>query len=179
MNSLPISLILLPALSWVVLSDLLYRRIGNRLVLALLVAWMGVAIWMALSGKPGWQSDIVTGVLVGCAVLVIGYLLFVMRWMGAGDAKLMAVLCLWLGHDAYVFLMATSLAGGVLALGLPLLRHVEKVMALFVLRLAGWFPHLGLAMPVALSDEAMHMRQGIPYGLAIAAGAGIVLWLGL
>ena len=40
------ALVLPPALLWTVLSDLLYRRIANRLVLALLAAWTVHTAWM-------------------------------------------------------------------------------------------------------------------------------------
>lgn len=170
--SLP-SIILLPALAWVVVSDLLYRRISNRLVLALLVAWVAYAGWTLAQGNPALRASLTTGILAGAGVLVAGYCLFAMRWMGAGDAKLMAVLCLWLGEHTFVFLIVTALAGGAMALALPLLRAVERALALFLMRINVWLSGLVIPTPHALRDEPM---QGIPYGLAIACGAVFVLW---
>ncbi|MEN4921041.1 prepilin peptidase [Achromobacter spanius] len=170
--SLP-SIILLPALAWVVLSDLLYRRISNRLVLALLLIWVAYAGWVLWQGNPALRSSLTTGIVAGAGVLVAGYCLFAMRWMGAGDAKLMAVLCLWLGEHTFVFLIVTALAGGVMALALPLLRALERAMAMSLMRLNGWLSSLVIPTPHALRDEPM---QGLPYGLAIACGAVFVLW---
>ncbi|MET0268741.1 MAG: prepilin peptidase [Duganella sp.] len=167
-------LVLLPALLWVVLSDLLYRRIANRLVLALLFLWALHMIWMVRVGygESAWD-DTAPGLLAATLVLVLGYLLFAMRWVGAGDVKLMAVLCLWLGDQSFAFLIITSLCGGMLALALPLLRSMEMVLALLVVRLQNMLPGGPWALPMALREQSPH---GIPYGLAIAAGAGFALY---
>lgn len=170
--SLP-SIILLPALAWVVVSDLLYRRISNRLILTLLLTWVVYAGWTLMQGNDAMRASLLTGVLAGAGVLVAGYFLFAMRWMGAGDAKLMAVLCLWLGEHTFVFLIVTALAGGVLALSLPLLRMLERTLALSLLRLADWLPGLVIPTPHALQENP---TPGIPYGLAIACGAVYMLW---
>lgn len=170
--SLP-SIVLLPALAWVVVSDLLYRRISNRLILALLLTWAVYAGWVLMQGNAALRVSLLTGVLASAGVLLAGYWLFAMRWMGAGDAKLMAVLCLWLGEQTFVFLIVTALAGGVLALGLPLLRMLERTLALSLVRLNTWLSNLVIPTPHALREEPV---QGIPYGLAIACGAVFVLW---
>ncbi|SOE47331.1 Type IV prepilin peptidase TadV/CpaA [plant metagenome] len=173
MNATLASIVLLPALAWVVVSDLLYRRISNTLVLALLLSWAAYAAWVLAQGDAGQRSALLTGALASIAVLAVGYFLFTMRWMGAGDAKLMAVLCLWLGDHTFVFLIVTALAGGVLALALPLLRMLERTLALGLVRLNTWLSTLVFPTPHALRPE---QTQGIPYGLAIASGAAFVLW---
>lgn len=169
-------LVIVPALLWIVVSDLLYRRIANRVVIALLLLWAGYTGWTFLSDATGarWEET-ASALLIAAVVLVLGYILFTMRWMGAGDAKLMATLCLWLGEDALTFLMVTALAGGVLALGMPLLRQAERALALVLVRLARWLPQGTLPLPVVLREDA---PAGIPYGVAIACGAAFVLWNG-
>lgn len=166
------SVVIIPVLCWVAITDLLYRRISNRVVLALLGLWLLHAGWLLTTGQAVALS---TGLLAGLLVLVGGYLLFVMGWMGAGDAKLMAVLCLWLGDQAFVFLMVTALAGGVLALSMPLLRHAERFLALALMQFNGWLPRSAIPRPQALGGDP---ATGIPYGLAIASGAAFVLWGG-
>lgn len=166
-------LILPPVLLWVVLSDLLYRRIANRLVLALLGLWAVHTAWLAWQGSPdlAW-GEVGRSALTAAIVLVVGYGLFAMRWVGAGDVKLVAVLCLWLGGEAFAFLVVTSLAGGLLALGMPVLRMVEFAAANSVARL-GVLLRKPLPTPMALRPHAL---PGIPYGIAIAAGAAFVLF---
>ncbi|WP_137928364.1 prepilin peptidase [Cupriavidus sp. 2SB] len=162
-------------LLWVGFSDLLYRRIANRLVLGLLVLWLMQLAWLGLQGSEAlsWPG-IARGVLAAAIVLIVGYGLFAMHWAGAGDVKLVAVLCLWMGNEVSAFLVVTSLAGGVLALGLPLLRRIERFLAARVSRLGTWL-HRPLPTPLALSS---HTTPGIPYGFAIAAGAAFVLFHG-
>lgn len=169
---IPLShLILPPALLWVVFSDLLYRRIANRLVVTLLSLWaLGVIVLLRAGYADTVWNEAGPGLLAAVLVLVLGYLLFAMHWVGAGDVKLMAVLCLWTGDQSFAFLIVTSLCGGMLALALPLLRHLETMLALLVVRLPGgpW------PVPMALRDQS---PPGIPYGLAIAAGAMFALFL--
>lgn len=175
MSNAMASFIVAPALAWVVVSDLLYRRIGNRLVLALFLLALVHAGWLVLQGAAGSGAALATGLLAGALALVAGYAFFIMQWVGAGDAKLVAVLCLWLGDQAFAFLIVTSLAGGVLALGLPLLDLIEKTLALAVMRVRAQRPQWNIPVPQALRGEP---AEGIPYGLAIAAGAAFVLWTG-
>lgn len=111
--------------------------------------------------------------LPGAAVvLIVGFLLFLTGRLGAGDVKLMSVLCLWVGHGhQIVFVMITALAGGVLALGLPLLNTVPTAVAMGI-QITNRMFKSRLPMPPALPAN---LSQGIPYGLAIAFGATYVL----
>ena len=173
---IPLShLILPPALLWVVFSDLLYRRIANRLVLVLLALWAVGVAWQLQAGlAPAVWPEAAPGLLAAALVLVLGYLLFAMHWVGAGDVKLMAVLCLWMGDQSFAFLIVTSLCGGMLALGLPLLRTTETMLALLVVRVQAVLPGGPWPVPMALREQSL---PGIPYGLAIAAGAMFALYL--
>jgi len=159
--------LLLPLLVWISSSDLLYRRIPNRAILLLLLLW---PVQVALGWRPDSVSVLVMmllptlgGVLL---ILAVGFMLYRWRQMGAGDVKLMAALCLWLPPEQQLILvMATSLLGGLLALGLPLLTQVERLCAHLWLRLAArWQP----AAPNVLDAQR---SAGLPYGLAIAGGA--------
>ncbi len=172
--------LLIAALIWVVISDLLYRRISNGLVLGLFAVWLAGLVWRACSGETTiWSTSLLCGVLTALAVLLVGLGLFVVRWVGAGDVKLMAVLSLWFGDQGLNFLLVTSMVGGVLALALPLLRVFELWLARAVLgfsqALALYWPSLLMPVPVVLGGSS---PQGIPYGLAIAAGAACMLYLG-
>jgi len=157
------------AVVWAACWDLLYRRIPNRLTAVLLGAWFVAAAWSGF--RHGLGVFPLPGMVVGlgcfAAVLAVGFLLFSMGAVGAGDVKLAAVLCLWLGEGAFPFLIATSLAGGVMVLQLPLLRRLETLLAFLVMRLpvpAGGAPR---RTPVALLEGG---TGGLPYGPAIAAG---------
>ena len=90
--------------------------------------------------------------------LILGIGLFALRGIGGGDAKLLAAAMLWLGWPATAsFLLITALAGGLLA------------ALLIAARTAGIRP-LVSAGPAWIARLA-RPGEGVPYGVAIAAGA--------
>ena len=93
-------------------------------------------------------------------VFAVVAVMFELGWMGGGDAKLLSATSLWwVWQDLPYYLIFTALAGGVLTLGIILLRtffpaQILKSKSLYRL----------------LKDE-----KRIPYGLALAIGALITL----
>jgi len=146
--------LVLPALVIVAaVKDLTSFTIPNWISLALAGAFPVAAL---SAGLPLPQIGLHLG--VGAGALVFGMVLFALRWIGGGDAKLFAAAALWLGWTALTpFLLVTLLAGGALSLGLLSLR--APLIRPFVLSGPAWF--VRLAEP----------EEGVPYGLAIAAGA--------
>lgn len=110
-----------------------------------LVVLVGAVIAMILQG---FSIDLWQNLVVFVVLLAAGTLLFAADKVGGGDVKLLAALGLWVNIGAGVWLLATSLiAGGVLALIYIVVRQFR----------------------------GGKKSQGIPYGLAIVAGAGLVL----
>jgi prepilin peptidase CpaA len=96
----------------------------------------------------------------GCA-LAAGIGMFAFRWIGGGDAKLMAAAALWLGAPGLApLLIWTTLAGGVLTV---MLITVRRHGAIFV----------GDAGPQAdhWVGRLMDRNGDVPYGVAICVGA--------
>jgi prepilin peptidase CpaA len=145
-------LLLAAAAGW----DLASFTIPNFLTLTLGVAFVA----FALSSGMG-PTDVGAHFLAGGAGLALGFALFAFRLIGGGDAKLFAAIALWFGfRDFLEFALVASLFGGGLALALLSLRR---------------FP-----MPAALAGQNWLARlhddkSGIPYGVALAAGALVVL----
>lgn len=136
--------------------DLVSYRIPNWISLALLAAFVPAAVL-------GWAAGVPLDVLglhlaVGAAALVAGVVMWTLRWIGGGDAKLFAAAVLWLGWPAAgPFMLVTALAGGALTLGLLSLR-------------SGWFEPVLAGSPPWI--RKLGARGGdIPYGVAIAVGA--------
>jgi prepilin peptidase CpaA len=99
--------------------------------------------------------------LAGFLGLGIGFGLFAFGYIGGGDAKLFAAMALWLGfHDLLPYSLAASLLGGLLTLTLLILRQYPLPAGLARL---GWV--------LRLHGE----KAGIPYGVALAAGAFVLL----
>ncbi len=143
------------------LRDALSFTIPNWISLALLAAFPFAAL---IVGMP--LSAMAMNLGVGVAALAVGMVMFALRWIGGGDAKLFSAVSLWLGWAAMpTFLLATALAGGSLSL------------VLLTLRSAALRPLVLLGPPwvARLADPG----EGAPYGVAIAVGAVSALSLTL
>ena len=136
--------------------DLASFTIPNFLNLALFAAFAVFAGVIGLSlGAAGWH------VLAGLLGLVVGFTLFALGWIGGGDAKLFAAVALWLGFtDMMVYALVASICGGALTLAILLLRQCPLPA---LLARQSWL--------LRLHDE----HSGIPYGVALAAGAFLIL----
>ena len=135
--------------------DLLTMTIPNRIALLLLIAFLPAALLAGLAvSEIGWH------LASGVSVLLIGMLMFFLGWCGGGDAKLLAAIGLWLGFDHLPdYLLFTAVAGGTLASLFSLLRSV---------------PLPGLLLAEAWAVRLHRRDTGIPYGIALAAGALLV-----
>ena len=144
--------LLLAAAAW----DLTSYTIPNWLQLALLG---GLALFAVAAGLT--PSELGGHLIAGLIGLVAGLALFAFGYIGGGDAKLFACVAAWLGlHDLMEYTLAASLFGGALTLALLAMRRVP--------------------LPAVLGGQAwilrLHEQQaGIPYGVALAAGALAIL----
>jgi prepilin peptidase CpaA len=100
-------------------SDLRWRRISNRLCLA--VALFAMPYWLATD-----PTFLRLAVQILCAVLV-GMVLIVpfgLGLLGGGDVKLMAALALWIAPDLLTqAILMVAMGGGVLAVGVILFNR--------------------------------------------------------
>lgn len=136
--------------------DLTSFTIPNAIPVGLAVAFPMTAL--ALGFAPGVMA---VHALIGALGLLIGMGLFALGKIGGGDAKLLAAAALWLGWPATgAFLLSTALAGGLLAATLMILRSAPARSRIE----AGpdWLRRLA------------HPGEGVPYGVAIAAGVLVV-----
>jgi prepilin peptidase CpaA len=134
--------------------DAMRLRISNVTVLLVIFA-ASVAAVIAGVQLALWQNLVVFFVL-----LVAGTPLFAAGKLGGGDVKLLAAVGLWFSIKSAAWMMiAVLLAGGVMAL------------VVLALRAFSWSE--------AARDRAVILRPkgGIPYGVAIAAGALIAMAL--
>ncbi|HXO03694.1 MAG TPA: prepilin peptidase [Stellaceae bacterium] len=140
--------------------DLRRLIIPNALTLSLCLLWpLYVMSAPSLSGSLG---------SLGCAVAVFlaGALCFSRGYLGGGDVKLLAVATLWAGPAGTpALLVLTGVLGGMLALFLlmPPGAHIATLAR----------AKFGPAEIVAKGGPA----TPVPYGVAIAAAAMIVIFL--
>jgi prepilin peptidase CpaA len=136
--------------------DLASYTIPNLLSVGIAAAFV---IFALLVGLPlaAWGAHFAAGLVA----LVAGFSLFALRWIGGGDAKLFAATALWFGFgDLMSYVLVAALIGGGLTIALLALRRVPLPS---VLMRQAWIARL--------HDH----RSGIPYGVALAAGALVVL----
>lgn len=146
-------LLLFPALmAFAAASDLFTMTISNRVSLALLGGFLGLAV---LGGMG--VHDILLHAGAGAAVLAVAFLCFAFGWIGGGDAKIAAAAALWFGFAHLLdYLVYVSLFGGALTL---LLLQFRQWPLPYTLRTQAWLLKL-------------HAKDtGIPYGIALAIGA--------
>lgn len=99
------------------------------------------------------------------AVLVVGYVIFMLKFMGAGDIKLMTALALWVGFANLAdYLFLVSIIGGVLSL---LLWGGRKLL-----------PYLPKKPKKENLPRILQEGAPVPYGIAIALAFLIMMYTG-
>ncbi len=131
-----------------------------------LPAAMGLffVVFMALASLAGHEvtfAAIGLHAAAGLVAVAAGMAMFAAGWVGGGDAKLYAVVALWLGWNMLLeYTLIASLMGGALTLSLLALRRVPLPAMLH-----------GQAWLLRLADR----QAGVPYGIALAVAALIML----
>lgn len=144
---------------WAMVEDLLTFRIPNTIpgFLVLLVAVQSLGIGV---DRFDWLGHVGAGILT----LAGGAVLFHFRFLGGGDAKLLAAIALWLGWSSLPeFLVLIGLLGGGFGLALLMARRTALASA------PGW-ARLGLGLPRVLREG-----EPVPYGVAIGGAALVVM----
>jgi prepilin peptidase CpaA len=145
-------------------TDVRSGRIPNRLTYGALLA--GLAVRTYLGGWGGLLEGLLAALICGGIFLVF----FVMGGMGAGDVKLMAAIGCWAGiHQGLITLLATAIAGGVLAVGYMVfyrrgshtIRNMGSLVRFHLTSGLRSHPEINLK-----SSDAVK----IPYAVAIAIG---------
>ena len=138
-------------LIWASVSDVRARRIPNLCVLALLLVFIPWAM-------AGDTSRVVSALEAAAIALAATFLLYLFKVFGAGDSKLFTACALFAGLGYLPFLaLVTVLSGGVIALASLALRP-QRAFVMFTMRGKGDY------------------GRGVPYGVAVALGALIVIW---
>jgi prepilin peptidase CpaA len=144
----------------VILNDTTRYLIPNWLVLALILLYP-VAVRVS-PARPDWR----TACVIALAVFLVGFI-FLFRFMGGGDIKLLTATSLYVGEEAGPqYIMLVALLGG----GLAILLLVTRPL----------FKHLfdKLKKPELLPRVLTPGEKYMPYGAAIAIAFLILLWQG-
>lgn len=129
-------------------NDVRELRIPNATVLALLLLFP-VFVFASPSSVPWIQHLGVFAIMLVC-----GYGLYAMKWVGAGDIKLIAACGLWAGpHYWGHFLFIMTLTGGILGLTLAVIAILRRQFS-----------------KNKEEEQPSIAKAKVPYGVAIAVG---------
>ncbi len=137
-------------------SDFFTMTISNKVSLGLVAGFLLLAAFSGMDVKTSAMH-----LLAGLAMLAVSFTFYAKGWVGGGDAKLFAATAVWMGWSNLLeYALITGLLGGALTVVLLMLRDVPMPT---VLVKQYWFSRLH------------SLENGIPYGLALAAG-GIYIY---
>jgi len=159
----------------IALYDFSFYRVPNLFLGALLVLY-GLYVPFYVS-----MGQLTTELIVFAIVFVIGFGLYALKYIGAGDAKYIAVASIWVGYPGVLYLLLyVSVMGGLLAvlyLFLPdhlarfsdwMWSHIQKAESRFPLLQKVW---AGSGTGPEAGKRGMIEGRMIPYGIAIAIGS--------
>ena len=129
--------------------------IPNAIAVALVVLFIATALLLPFEMTwMDWLSHIGAAV----AVFIGGAVLYAFNKMGGGDVKLLTAVAFWAGFEYLTeLLLYVAIAGGILAIGLIVMRKVIMSAGSASTKLAQ------IKLPRVLLDG-----EAVPYGLAIA-----------
>jgi prepilin peptidase CpaA len=160
MPTLVLNIALVAVLGLGSVADLRHRRIPNALTFSAVA--LGLILNSVFFGLDGLR-DSAEGAGLGLAML---FGLFVLRWMGAGDVKLMAAVGALQGPEFVFYACLWSAVFGAAIAVVGLLRSRRLGLAVAHLYYSRLMPQAGGSFVTAWR---------VPYGPAIALGSLVVL----
>lgn len=153
------------------LTDIAWRRIPNVLTGPAML--LGLVLHGSAGGWRECLSSFIALILCGFIFLIF----YLAGGMGAGDVKLIAAEGCLLGiSNSGSLLVLTAIAGGVLAVGYAWRQGQLRQTCTNVLTLACHHREQGLMPHPELNVQNANALR-LPYGLAIAAGSLLTLYL--
>ncbi len=139
-------------------NDLRDMRIPNWISLALVALFAGYAV------INGAALPVQAHLAVGVGTLAVTFVIFAAGALGAGDAKLLSALALWMGpENGPAFLAMVAILGGLFALLLMAAHRLARRYA-------------GLNDYTVFATSSRLMRAGkLPYGVPISLSAAAMV----
>lgn len=153
-------------------ADFRVRRIPNRVIAPLAAGGLAYAMMSRSAG------DGLAFAAVGAAVGLIVWLPFhLMRWIGAGDVKLMAAVGAWLGVRGVLRAsLAGAIAAGALALAMLVWRRSSKDASANMVLLVNTIRKKPASLLVPRQSIVAANERVMPYGVALVIGALAAGW---
>ncbi len=155
--SLALRVIVVGLLGWLAVVDVRTRRLPTTGVVAIATLFFADSV---LTRMPPTEMLVHAGVAL--FILLVGAALFAARMLGGGDAKLASAIFLWTGAAGFIpALTLISVIGLLVSLVSLATRRMDPAQ------------HRGMLAVLALFSSG----RGVPYGVALAAGGGVVIVL--
>lgn len=155
--SLAIRLVVLCALLWLAVIDVRSRRLPTKIVMTIGTLFFGDALILGMS-----VDGVLAHLLLAFCVFMVCAALFAARMLGGGDAKLASVIFLWAGF-------------GLSIPALTLISVIGTLVSLISLATRNMNPKQRSQPMRALA--MFSGARGVPYGVALALGGGLVIVL--
>lgn len=153
---------------WAMILDLARSKIGNQY---LIFGWLVGAVMAFIRAGAGGLPDYLGGAILPIILL---FILFYFRMMGAGDIKLLSVLGGMVGIRASVSLLICSfLAGAILSIGILTYRKSWSRRFRFLIRYVHNYMVTGLCVPYRpekINRDSLHF--------ALPVFAAVLMWKG-
>lgn len=161
-------------LVWAAVSDFRRYIIPNQVSLGALALY---PVYVMSAPEPiNWQWSLVMAGIF----FTVGFVMYVVRAMGAGDAKLLPVVMLWVGGKDFTTFIVLLIGGSLVLAFVIGVRTALAQMRASEREAAGAAASGGAAVAVSgftrfarLVGELRHvpfLKIQVPYGVAIAAG---------
>lgn len=180
--SLSPALLLWALLAAAVCHDVRSRRIPNRLVFS--GALLGIFLNSVPFQIPGFLLPVMepAGFLMALGGLGLGLAflmpMYMMKAMGAGDVKMMAMIGAFLGpRPVFVAMILTFIAGGVMAVAVAAWNGTLRRVFSNTYHLALQGLMRGVSGQVPQMEEPVVPTGKLPYAIAIATGTTLYLVL--
>lgn len=122
LTALPAVIVFFSGMLHASITDLKHRKIANWTILALLIAYLPIAMMADLT----WVT-IATSAAASVLVFAAGFGAFCAGVLGGGDVKLAAICTLWLGAGLVLpFLFMAAILGGAIAIVFLLAARVGR-----------------------------------------------------
>jgi prepilin peptidase CpaA len=154
--------------AWAAQADVRTRKIPNRLTFPALL--LALAFHAAFGGRASATASL-AGLALCLGATIPGWLF---KWMGAGDVKLMTAVGAWFAFpQAGIALLASFVAGGVIAVGVALRRGLLTQALRNAALIGAW----SFAAPARATPLPPTTGARFPFALAVLAGSTFTLWI--
>ena len=172
----PFFIVFLITCGFAALTDFLIYKIPNEVIVFLFVLFF-IKVFVLIGFE--WDALKIPLIVFG-ATLFVCFVLYAVKLLGAGDAKIIAVVSLWMtDYNVLLFFILMTLAGGLMGLIYLKGHNFIEIGRLFLLKKISevkvFKGYLDEKQFSPSRDIESKLKMTIPYGVAVFAGVILML----